>query len=89
MKERVKIQNKNKTTHVWSSTSGLIYRLVPTRGLLATFISPVVCVWVTARPKSAMTHMPFERTRMFLLLMSRWAMAGLPYVYGRIKVIVY
>ena len=32
----------------------------------------------TASPKSAMQQVPLERTNMFLLLTSRWAMAGFP-----------
>jgi hypothetical protein len=37
-------------------------------------------IYLTARPKSAIAHWPFLFTRMFLLLMSRCAIAGLPRV---------
>lgn len=37
-------------------------------------------MWVTARPKSAMTALPSPLTSTFLLLMSLCAMAGLPWV---------
>ena len=51
--------------------------------------------WRTARPKSAMAHWPLRLTRMFLLLRSLWAIAGLPvkerncviYLYIYIKLI--
>ena len=36
------------------------------------------CLWITARPRSPMQHVRLLFTRMFLDLMSRWAMAGLP-----------
>jgi len=37
-------------------------------------------IYLTARPKSAMAHWPFLFTRIFLLLMSRCDIAGLPRV---------
>lgn len=33
---------------------------------------------LTARPKSAMQHVPFFFTKMFLLFISLWAIAGFP-----------
>lgn len=48
------------STHLSLSTSGLMYLLVPTLGLLLMLISPVVCVCITARPKSAITQAPFS-----------------------------
>lgn len=35
---------------------------------------------LTARPRSAMQHVPFFLIRMFLLFRSLWAMAGFPCV---------
>ena len=66
-------------TYDSSKTSGLMYLFVPTLGLGATSRAPVDCVCVTARPKSATQHVPFDFTNIFLLLMSRCAIAGLPY----------
>lgn len=48
--------------------------------LTLIFPEVVYLMNLTARPRSAMQHVPFFFTRMFLLLRSRWAMAGLPCV---------
>ena len=48
--------------------------------LVGTSITSVVRVCITASPMSAIAHIPFRLTRMFLLFMSRWAMAGFPCV---------
>uniref|UniRef100_A0A2M3ZSR1 Putative secreted peptide n=1 Tax=Anopheles braziliensis TaxID=58242 RepID=A0A2M3ZSR1_9DIPT len=40
----------------------------------------VVWLCITASPKSAITHVPFARMRMFFVFRSRCAMAGLPSV---------
>lgn len=57
---------------------GNIYLLVPTRWFGAISIVSVIDSWRTARPRSAMAHVPFFLTRIFLDLRSRWAMPGLP-----------
>lgn len=57
---------------------GNIYLFVPTRWFGAISIVSVMDSWRTARPRSAMAHMPFFLTRIFLDLRSRWAMPGLP-----------
>ena len=63
-----------------SNTSGAMYLLVPTlvSGLMS--ISSVSEEYFTASPKSAMQHVKFSLTRMFLLLMSRCAIGGFPLV---------
>lgn len=72
-----------------SNTSGAIYRLVPTLVFCWLFPAPAATVdWmgsvasrlVTAIPKSATQHAPVRAhfTSTFLLLISRWAIPGLP-----------
>lgn len=51
--------------------NGNIYLLVPTRWFGAISIVSVMDSWRTARPRSAMAHMPFFLTRIFLDLRSR------------------
>ena len=68
-----------------SRTSGLMYRFVPTRLFCCSSKRPSDSEWVTANPKSAMTQLPSSRTRMFFDLMSRWAIAGLPWNVKRNK----
>ena len=63
-----------------SRTSGARYLLVPTLQLsgMSRLLEVELCL--TARPRSPMAQDPEADTRMFLLLRSRWAMAGLPWV---------
>ena len=74
------IREKLVYAYVSSRTSGLIYRLVPTLGFVPmSSWSGLSLDWicVTAKPKSAITHVPLFFTRMFFVLMSRWAIAAL------------
>jgi len=48
-----------------------IYLFVPTRWFGAISIVSVMDSWRTARPRSAMAHVPFFFTRIFLDLRSR------------------
>lgn len=52
--------------------------MVPTLWLGAMSMVSVAESWRTARPRSAMQHVPFFFTRMFLDFRSLWAMAGFP-----------
>lgn len=59
-----------KKSYLKSRISGAIYRLVPTRGFVpASNCSFDFCI--TAKPKSAITHVPFSRTRIFFDFKSR------------------
>lgn len=58
------------------------YLLVPTLWLGAMSMVSVAESWRTARPRSAMQHVPFFFTRMFLDFRSLWAMAGFPGIDG-------
>lgn len=51
--------------------SGNTYLLVPTRWFGAISIVSVMDSWRTAKPRSAMAHIPFFLTRIFLDLRSR------------------
>lgn len=57
------------------------YLLVPTLWLGAMSMVSVAESWRTARPRSAMQHVPLFFTRMFLDFRSLWAMAGFPGIY--------
>lgn len=61
----------NDKTNLSSSTSGAMYRFVPTRAVLLISMRFVVWLWVTARPKSAMTQVPLIRTKIFFVFRSR------------------
>lgn len=63
---------------VYNLTSGAIYLFVPT--LCVDGISTVsfLTSCLTAKPRSPMAQLRFDLTRIFLLLRSRCAMAGLP-----------
>lgn len=57
--------------HLCAYDDGNIYLLVPTRWFGAISIVSVMDSWRTARPRSAIAHMPFFLTRIFLDLRSR------------------
>jgi hypothetical protein len=59
------------------------YLFVPTLWFGAMSMVSVTASWRTARPRSAMAHMPFFFTRMFFDFKSRWAIPGFP---GRNKI---
>lgn len=64
------IKIKNQLNYLKSRISGAIYRLVPTRGFEpASNCSFGFCI--TAKPKSAITHVPFSRTKIFFDFKSR------------------
>lgn len=68
--------SRESSSHQSSLTDPLLweaglYLLVPTRWLGAMSMVSVMDSWRTARPRSAMAHIPFFFTRMFLDLRSR------------------